>query len=120
VFEKCYIIKRFQSYEPLKGYYAMYWYGMFYDMKAWIPAENKPDNIYSLCGVDDNGKAMAMVTYYSDDDNSPNKTVKLDMGRDGEYEVYVLDENKDGELVCTTSDLTFDVSIHSCILVKEK
>ncbi len=24
----------FYSYKPLHGYYSMYWYGMFYDMKA--------------------------------------------------------------------------------------
>ena len=110
----------FYTYKPLKGYYPMYWYGMFYDMKAWIPAENKLDNIYTLCGIDENGKAMAVVTYYSDDDNAPNKSVKLDFGRCGNYEIYVLDSEKDGELIGTTSDLTFDMSIHSSILIKEK
>ena len=109
----------FYTYKPLKGYYSMYWYGMFYDMKAWIPAENKLDNIYTLCGIDENGKTMAIVTYYSDDDNAPNKSVKLDFGRCGNYEIYALDSEKDGELVGTTSDLTFDLCIHSSVLIKE-
>ena len=97
----------------------MYWYGMFYDMKAWIPADNKLDNIYTLCGIDENGKTMAIVTYYSDDDNAPNKSFKLDFGRCGNYEIYALDSEKDGELVGTTSDLTFDLCIHSSVLIKE-
>ena len=81
--------------------------------------ENKLDNIYTLCGIDENGKTMAIVTYYSDDDNAPNKSVKLDFGRCGNYEIYALDSEKDGELVGTTSDLTFDLGIHSSDLIKE-
>ena len=63
---------------------------------------------------------MAVVTYYSDDDNAPNKSVTLDFGRCGNYEIYLLDSEKNGELVGTTSDLTFDMSIHRSILIKEK
>lgn len=57
------------SFKLLKGYYPLMWYGKFYDMENEIRAENKIENIYSLCGVDKNGKVLCAITYYSDDDN---------------------------------------------------
>ncbi len=64
----------FYTYEKLKGYYPFYWYGFLYDCEKEIPAENSLENIYSLCGVDKNGKTTIILTYYSDDDSLPEKT----------------------------------------------
>ncbi len=109
----------FYSYERLKGYYPLYWYGMFYDMKKEIPADNRLDNIYSLCGIDKDGKVLAVVTYYSEDDEAPNKTVKVDFGKTGNYEIYLLDSDHDAELVITTDSLEFTMQRHSALLIKE-
>ena len=110
----------YYSYKPLKGYYAMYWYGMFYDLEKSVKAENDIENIYSLCGVDADGKAMAIVTHYSENDDAQSKTVSLDFGREGQYEIYLLDAEHDGELIKTTAQLTFDMKVHSAVLIKEK
>ena len=107
------------TYEKLKGYYPLCWYGKFYDMEKEIPSENKLDNLYSLCGVDKEGKVMSMVTYYSDDDSSGNKQVCLDFGKTGKYEAYLVDEDHDGELICTTEELEFDLKRNSILLIKE-
>ena len=109
----------YYSYAPLKGYYAMYWYGMFYDMAKEIPSANKIENIYSLCGVDEKGKVLSILGHYSDDDNAENKTVSLDFGKKGKYEIYLLDGTHDGTLVATTEDLTFDMKVQSAVLIKE-
>ena len=109
----------FYSYQPLKGYYPMYWYGMFYDGYKEIPAETQPENIYSLCGVDREGKVLAMVTYYTEDDSAENKTVRVDLGKNGKYEVYLLDETHNGDLIRTTDSLEFNMSRHSAVLIKE-
>ena len=109
----------YYTYRPLHGYYPLYWYGMFYDMAAEVKAENAIDNIYSLCGVDENGKVLAVVTHYTDDDAAANKAVAVDFGRDGQYELYLLDREHKGTLVGTVSDLSFDMSPNSCILIKE-
>ena len=109
----------FYTYEKLPGYYALYWYGMFYDMVKEIPATNKLENIYSLCGVDKDGKVTAVVTYYTDDDTAENKQVKLDFGRPGKYEIYLVDGTKMGEKVATTEDLTLDLKRWDMVLVKE-
>ena len=104
--------------EPLKGYYPLYWYGMCYDLVSEIRQENRIDNIYSLCGVDQAGKTLSIVAHYNDDDNAPDKTVSLDFGRNGEYEIYLLDKEHDGELITTTSELQFNMKNHSVILIK--
>lgn len=109
----------FYTLEALKGYYPYLWYGMLYGRKE-IRAENEPSNIYTLCGVDENGKTLTLVTHYDDNDDAEAKTVSLDFGKQGEYEVYLLDAEHDGALVSTTSELTFTLPVHTCLLIKEK
>ena len=105
--------------EKLKGYYPMYWYGMFYDMAHEVRAESEPENIYSLCGVDENGKVLAVITHYTDDDVSDSKSIKIDFGKEGKYEIYLLDEENTNTHIGTPDDLTFDMKPNSCILIKE-
>ena len=109
----------FYSYKPLKGYYPMKWYGAFYDLDAEIRSENEIDNIYSLCGVNKDGKVLCMLTYYSDDDNAKAKEFSIDFGKEGKYEVYLVDESKDEVLIDTASTPTLNLSVHSCVLIKE-
>ena len=69
--------------------------------------------------MSDSGKVTAMLTYYTDNDNAHNKEIELDFGKDGKYEVYLLDKEHDGELIDTTDKLLFNMSVHSCLLIKE-
>lgn len=110
----------FYTYEPLKGYYPLYWYGMFYDMENEIICKLNPENIYTLCGVDKNGKTLTVVTYYTDKDNAPDKDIKLDFSKSGVYDVYLLDAEHNGELINTVSELEFNIKPNTCILIKEK
>lgn len=109
----------FYTAKPLKGYYPLYWYGMFYDMEYEIPAENSVENVYTLCGTDKNGKLSAIITYYTDDDDAANKTVNLDFRKSSNYEIYLLDEEHTNDFVSKTADLTFDMKNQTCILIKE-
>ena len=109
----------YYTYEKLKGYYPMYWYGMFYDLAGEIPAGNAIENIYSLCGVDGNGKIMAILTHYNDDDLAEGKEIAVDFGKTGLYEIYLLDETHSGELVSTTDDLTLTLKNQTVVLIKE-
>ena len=110
----------YYSYKPLKGYYPLKWCGMLYDMEAEIRCENEPENVYSLCGIDKEGKVLSVITYYTDDDNAPNKEITVDFGRDGKYEIYLLDDEHDGELTEVTDKLTFNMKVQSCVMIKEK
>ncbi len=109
----------FYTYDRLKGYYPLYWYGMFYDMEKAIQPENRIENIYSLCGVDANGNTMAILTHYTDDDKATTKKVAIDFGREGHYEVYLLDEAHNGEFIQTTDKLEFELQNQSAILIRE-
>lgn len=107
------------SYEPLKGYYPLKWYGMFYDTVGEIRCENEPENIYTLCGIDKNGKTLTAVTYYTDNDDSADKEIKIDFNRNGSYEIYLLDSENDGCFKQVTSDLIFVMKANTCILIRE-
>ena len=109
----------YYSAEKLKGYYPLYWYGMFYDMEKEIPSENRIGNVYSLCGVGKDGKVLAIVTHYTDEDDAPNKTVSVDLGKEGQYEIYLLDNAHDGAYIRTTDKLEFDMKACSAVLIKE-
>ncbi len=107
------------SCKPRKPYYALYWYGMFYDMEKYVKCDTEVEDIYTLCGVDKEGKSLAIVCYYKNED-LPNKTITLDFGKkNAKYEIYAVDKDNNGELIKTTCDLTFDMPINSMILVKE-
>lgn len=105
--------------QPLKGYYAFKWYGMFYDMICEIPCQTEIENIYTLCGCDKEGKLLATVTYYTDVKNALEKTIDIDFGKSGEYEIYLLDEGNNGELVYRTRDLKLTMQPNSVILIRE-
>lgn len=109
----------FYTYTPLKGYYPFKWYGMFYDCESEVRCKNEAENIYTLCGVNKDGKALAMLTYFNDDDKAESKTVCVNFGRKGIFEVYILDENRSAELLTTTSDLTFELPLFTSLLIKE-
>ena len=92
---------------------------MFYGAEKEIPSETQPDNIYSLCGVGKNGKVLAVLTYYSEDDDAGNRTVRIDFEKQGKYEVCLLDAGNDGVLTTTTEEPFFGMKVHSCLLIKE-
>ena len=71
-------------------------------MESEIRCENEPEDIYSLCGCDKDGKALC-----------------VDFGKDSRYEIYLLDEKHNAELIDTTNNLTFTVKPNFCIMIKE-
>lgn len=112
----------FYSMRPLKGYYPLFWYGGFYDAEAEIPCLNKVDDVYAICGIDKNGKTLAMISYFTDCDDAPKKDIAIDFGKskaDSQYEVYLLDESHNAEQIDASEGLRFTVLPQSCLLIKE-
>ena len=110
----------FYTLRPLKGYYPFLWYGEFYDMEYEVRAEQTHEELYTLCGVDKAGKTTAIITHYSKDDEKSPIQVSVELKKDTEYKVYLLDKDHDGEYIKTTKDLQFTMPVHSCIMIKEK
>ena len=110
----------FYTWRPLKGYYPLKWYGEFYDLENEVRAENSIEDIHTLCGVDKDGKVTAIISRFSDDDTKENTKLKIDFGKNAQFDIFLLDKDHDGELVKTTTDIILDMPVHSCVLIKEK
>ncbi len=109
----------FYTYKELKGYYPFKWYGEFYDLKD-VEYTTNDGQIYVLSGVDENGKVKVIITYYSDDDSSPDKTVALDIGRNAAFDVYEVSNEHHAELVKTTDNTEFNMKVHTILMICEK
>ena len=109
----------FYTAAPLKGYYPFKWYGMFYDLENEVRAVNDIADIYSLCGVDGEGKVLSVVDYYTDDDSAEDKTFAVDFGKSGKYEIYLVDRDHDGEWIETTEDPVLTLKPNAFVLIKE-
>ena len=105
--------------EPQKGYYPFKWYGMFYGLKE-IRSNSSVSDVYTLCGADENGKTLTAVTYYTDKEDVASKTISIDFGRKGNYEIFLLDGEHDGESVGFTVNTDFTIKPNTCILIKEQ
>ncbi len=109
----------FYTYRPLKGYYPFYWYGHFYDCEKEILAENPFPDIYPLCGVDTDGKVTAMISYYTEqDDVAKDKTFTIDFGRDGNFDVWLVDKDHTAEPIAPS--LTLTLKPCSVVFIREK
>lgn len=109
----------FYTAKPLKGYIPFLWYGYFYDRKAQVRANNEVEDIYSLCGVDETGKALAVITCYSDQEEKKAKELLVDFGRPGRYEICLLDDTHGGEPVAVTDKVELKLDMHSVALIRE-
>ena len=110
----------FYTYEPLKGYYPLMWYGKFYDTEYEVICDDSPENIYTLCGVKKDGKTLSVVTYYTDSEQeAESKEISIDFGREGKYKIYLLDGDHDGDEISQTSDLALNLKPNTCVLIEE-
>ncbi len=107
------------SYETLPSYYALFWYGKFYDMEAEIRTQDNIPDIYTLSGVDKDGKTLTAVTYYSNEEGLPDKEITIDFGKSGEYEIYLTDDKSKGEFVGKTKNPTVILKQNTFALIKE-
>lgn len=110
----------FYTCKPLKGYYPLKWYGLFYSLDYETKCQNQIKNIYSLCGVDKNGKSLTVITNYSDDETTPDISFTIDFGKKADYDIFLLDSAHDAELIKTTNELCFTLPLYSVLLIKEK
>lgn len=87
------------------------------DFFSWHIYCTQHENIYFLCGVDVDGKNLTVLTYYTDDDFVKPKSIGFNFGKKASYEVYLLDEAHNGELISTTEELNFTLKVNTCLLI---
>lgn len=109
----------FYTLRPLKGYYPFKWFGMLYDYETEISCQNTIEDIYTICGCDSNEKTVAIITYYTEEDEKTNKEFFVDFGKNSEYEVYLIDETHNGELISITNKPEITLTPNSFVMIKE-
>ena len=105
--------------EPLKGYYALYWYGMFYDGFREKRASSSLQDIYTLCGTNGSGKLQCIITYYTDLDDMPDREIALDFGHEGRFEIRSVDGRSTDEASIIDGTPVLKMKPNSFCLVRE-
>ena len=89
-------------YERLKGYYPFYMFNQIYQLDQAVEVKRESSDVWAVGGKGE--EQNVMLSYYTDDDNAPEKTVKVEfknVSNTGtvKLEYYCLDENHDCEIV---------------------
>ena len=108
------------SLKPIIGYYPFNWFSYLYrECDKEVLCDSTAENIYTLCGVDKNGKAAIIVTYYSDAEGLCDKDICIDIGRNGKYEVYRIDNEHSPEDAEKCDKLNFTLKHNTSLFIKE-
>jgi hypothetical protein len=89
-------------FERLKGYYPFYMFNQLYKQDFAVEVARESDDVWAAAAVGE--EQNVMLSYFNDDDNAPQKTVKVEFknvknnGR-VKLEYYLLDSEHDCELV---------------------
>ena len=88
--------------DRLKGYYPFLMFNSLYKQDKAVKPEIEGEDIYAAAAVGD--EQNVMLSYFNDDDNAPEKEVKItfknvENGGRVRLEYYLLDEDHDAELV---------------------
>jgi len=89
-------------FERLKGYYPFYMFNQIYKLDNAVEIERESDDVWAVAAKGD--EQNVMLSYFQDDDNAPEKTVKVEFtnvkNTNGiKLEYYCLDENHDCDLI---------------------
>ena len=89
-------------FECLKGYYPFYMFNQLYKLDESVCVERNSEDVWAVAAKGD--EQNVMISYFNDDDNTPEKTVKVEFknvnnANGVRLEYYCLDETHDCELV---------------------
>ena len=89
-------------FECLKGYYPFYMFNQLYKLDKAVAIERESKDVWAVAAKGD--EQNVMLSYYNDDDNAPEKEVKVEfknVENEGRVrlEYYCLDEFHNCELV---------------------
>ena len=82
--------------KPLKGYYPFVFFNKLYKMGTCIESSSDDENIYTVAARSKKGKIGIMVSYYTNEENMPEKTLTLP-GFLISGKVFLLDDEHNAE-----------------------
>ena len=89
-------------FERLKGYYPFYMFNQLYKLDEAVAIERESEDVWAVAAKGD--EQNVMLSYFNDNDDSPEKTVKVEFknvsnANGVRLEYYCLDKDHDCELV---------------------
>ena len=93
----------FYTLRPLKGYWPFYIFADLYELKNQVKGESDDPDVYVVASANEEN-ARIMISYFAENDESPEKEVSLSVDLSGEYTCYLTDESNTMEK--TTVSLT--------------
>ena len=112
----------FYTCRPLKGYYPFTMFSTLYELGTAVKCSSDDDRVYVVGAKDESGKAACMLVYYTDDDTAQDVTLQMQLqNANGEFEVYLLDEEHTDEYIKDVSgDFELTLQRNSVVLLKQK
>lgn len=83
--------------QPRKGYYSIAAFGKLLALGNEVFSESNDDGVYVCAAKGNDGKKLALMTYYLDAEPQPDKTVEIELSGAKTATVYLLDEKHDLE-----------------------
>ncbi len=84
----------FYTYRKLKGYYAIKTWGELLKMGTQCEVSDLPRDIYATAAVDEDGKKLTLISYYTDDDSALEIEFPVEIG-EKEVTLSLLDSEHD-------------------------
>ncbi len=115
--------------DRLKGYYPFYMFNQLYRLDTAVAVERDSTDVWAVAAKTQGGEQNVMLSYFNDDDDAPEKEVKVSFTnaenvKGVRLEYYLLDETHDAELIreeiFTASNFAAYVKmpLHSTYLLK--
>ena len=102
---------------PLKGYYAFGFFSDLYQLGTQAKLECEDSDLYALAAT--NGeKGAVVVSYYTNDPDATEKTFTVAFDRSGDYEIFAIDEERDGEKIGAFTGTAIEITMKPNTLVK--
>ena len=102
---------------PLKGYYAFVFFSELYQLGEQVKLECDEDDLYALAAT--NGEnCAAVISYYTCDEDATDKTFRVTFDRAGDYEIFAIDTEKDGEKIGAFLGTSIEITMKPNTLIK--
>lgn len=103
----------FYTCRPLKGYYPFKMFHKLYQKGTQISCETSAADIYAIGAVDDSGNAAVLISYYTDEENMPAKTLQLQFNglKQKTIRQYLLDKTHDNEMTGTLDAVAAEIHL---------
>ena len=102
--------------ERLKGFYPFLWFSKLYEIGKQVEVVSDDEDIYVVASSN-NERTAIMVTYYTYDEQAREKNVKISLDDIKEYEITVISEKRDVEVIGRFEGRSFSLNLHSNSIV---